>query len=128
MSLRSSSMPDYARKTLASIRLFNGAVALVAPGLLLRRLGVDPQVKTPARYIFRMFGIRTVLIGAELLMPEGKIRDHAIRNAVIIHATDATAALLAGLSGQVPRRSGVMIVLISTFNTVLALLMRQTRA
>lgn len=75
-----------------------------------------------------MFGIRTVLIGAELLMPEGKIRDHAIRNAVIIHATDATAALLAGLSGQVPRRSGVMIVLISTFNTVLALLMRQTRA
>ena len=42
-----------------------------------------------------MFGIRTVLIGAELLMQTGDRRAEALRRAILIHASDTLAALLA---------------------------------
>lgn len=110
---------DYARVLLASIRLLNGGLALLAPGFLARQVGVDPDANPGITYVFRMFGIRTVLIGAELLQPPGERRDDALHRAVLVHASDTLAAFLASLSGQFPK-SGRIIVAISAFNTVLA--------
>ena len=42
-----------ARKLLAGIRLVNGALALVAPQFLLRRLGADPDRDPSGIYPFR---------------------------------------------------------------------------
>ena len=67
-------VPDVARVLLASIRLLNGGLALVAPGFLARQIGVDPEANPGIAYVFRMFGIRTVLIGAELLVQTGERR------------------------------------------------------
>src|SRR4051794_10018413 len=61
---------DYARLALGGIRLFNGTVALLAPGWLVRRVGLDPDTNPIASYVFRMFGIRTVLLGVVLLRGE----------------------------------------------------------
>ena len=44
-------------KILAGVRLFNGSLALVAPQLLLRRLGADPRREPSGIHPFRMFGI-----------------------------------------------------------------------
>ena len=110
---------DTARVLLALIRLLNGVLALVAPGMLARRLGVDPDANPAVLYVFRMFGIRTVLIGAELLMQTGERRTEATRRAVLIHASDTLAAFLATLSGQFPK-NGRFIVGISAVNTLLA--------
>lgn len=41
-----------------------------------------------------MFGIRTILLAIDLLRPLETVRDHAIRVAPIIHATDTTAATM----------------------------------
>ena len=120
--LQSSRTHDYARMALAGTRLFNGAVALVAPSLLVRRLGVDPKTSPALLYVFRMFGIRTVLLGLDLLR-EGSAREKALRAAPLIHASDTTAALLAGLGG-LNKRSAIAIVVISAVNTILALLAR----
>jgi len=60
-----------ARKTLAVIRIANGAAGLLAPEKLLGRLGVDTAVDRAGTYPFRMFGIRTVLIGLDLLLLRG---------------------------------------------------------
>lgn len=117
---------DYARVTLAGIRLFNGVAALFAPATLARRSGVDPEANPAAIYVLRLFGTRTVLIGAQLLLRDGELRAHSLRVAPVIHALDATAALLAGNRGQLPRRAATMAAIISTINTVLAVV-AQTR-
>jgi hypothetical protein len=119
--MRGMSLSDVARVLLALIRLFNGLAALFAPGMLLRRLGVDPDANPAALYVFRMFGIRTVLIAGELLLQTGERRTEATRRAVLIHASDTLAAYLATTSSAFPK-NGKFIVWISAVNTVLAIL------
>lgn len=112
--------PERARRLLAAIRLVNGTLALVVPGVVSRRLGSDPRRDPAAIYPLRLFGIRTVLLGSELLLLEGDQRRRAIEFAVAIHATDTASAALAGLRGQLPRRAAIAATLISATNTALA--------
>jgi hypothetical protein len=112
---------DLARILLAVIRLFNGLAALAVPGVLARQVGVDPDANPGVLYVFRMFGVRTVLLGAELLFQTGDRRAEALRKAPLIHASDTVAAVLASLSGNFPKR-GRIIVAISAVNTVLAVI------
>ena len=86
-----------ARYTLAAISLFNGGAALSAPEQLARRLGDDPQTDGAVIYVLRMFGIRTLVIGTELLV----LRRHPRLAGV----AGAAAALGAGLAaGALLRR------------------------
>jgi hypothetical protein len=116
-----NSRSDYARIALACIRLFNGGTALLAPGFLARQIGVDPDANPGVLYVFRMFGVRTVFIGADLLLKTGERRRDALREAMVIHASDTLAAFLAARSGRIPR-GGRVIVGISALNTVLAII------
>ena len=114
---------DAARVTLAAIRMFNGAAALVAPAALAGRIGTAEG--TPL-YPWRMFGIRTVIIGAELLSRDRERRDKAVRLALPIHASDTVSAALGGVLGETSRRTSIMLTAVSGTNTVLALLARRT--
>jgi hypothetical protein len=109
---------DYARIALAGIRIANGTSALLAPRLLTRRLQADDS----AVYPFRLFGIRTVVIGADLLLRDREVRDHALRLALLIHASDVASAVVAGARRQVPFRSAATAI--SSVNTALALVAR----
>jgi len=113
-----SRLGNVARILLAAIRCVNGAGALFAPRLLLRGLGADPAANPAALYAFRMFGVRTLIIGIQLLLGPGEVRRQALRIAPIIHASDVGAAVLAGL----PARSTRTAAVISLVNTVLALI------
>jgi hypothetical protein len=112
---------NYARITLAGIRLFNGVAALFVPATLTRQLGVDPAANPAALYALRLFGVRTVLIGAQLLLRDGGVRAHSLRVAPAIHALDASAALIAGGRGQLPQRAATKAAVISSVNTLLAI-------
>ncbi|MDP8942537.1 MAG: hypothetical protein M3N16_00175 [Actinomycetota bacterium] len=112
---------------LAAIRLINGGGALLVPRAYGRRMGVDPEVSPAGPYVLRLFGVRTVIIGAELLLRKGAALDEALRVGRIIHASDAIAAVLAGATGQLPRRNAVLAAAISTVNTVLAFSARPRR-
>ena len=111
-----------ARKVLAGVRLVNGGLALVAPQFLLRRLGTDPDRDPSGIYPFRMFGIRTLLIGADLLLLTGDESRRASKLAVVIHASDTATAATCLAKGYLPRRAGVVATLISSVNTVLAVI------
>jgi hypothetical protein len=113
---------DRARRKLAAIRLLNGALALFAPRFLIRRLGTDPDVDPSAIYPFRMFGIRTLIIGADLLVLTGEEQRRATRLAVLIHATDTASAATCLVKGYLPRKAGIVATAISGVNTVLALI------
>jgi hypothetical protein len=102
--------------------MVNGAAGLIYPELLLRRLGTDPRIDRSGVYPFRMFGIRTVLIGLDLMTLRGEDLQRASKRAVLIHACDTVSAASAGWRGDLPRRAGVATTLISATNTVLAVL------
>jgi hypothetical protein len=119
--MRTGRAPGFARVALALIRIGNGSAALVAPTVLTRNLGVARTDNQAISYVFRMFGIRTVLIGCELLLPDGEVRAAAVRVAPVIHASDTAAAALAGLTRQIPARSALIATSISALNTALAL-------
>ncbi|HKV67489.1 MAG TPA: hypothetical protein VJN72_05330 [Gaiellales bacterium] len=116
-----SRAPGLARVTLAAIRLVNGSAALVAPSLLARNLGVGRGDNQTVQYVFRMFGVRTVVIGLQLLLPDGELRRASVRTAPVIHASDTASAALAGLTRQIPARPALIATSISALNTALAL-------
>jgi len=110
---------DVARITLAGVRLFNGAGALVAPQAFARRMGADAE-DGAAVHALRMFGIRTVLIALDLLSKDPAVRRHALRLALLVHMSDTISAARAGLAGQLPRKSAIVTTSISAGNVVLA--------
>jgi hypothetical protein len=112
---------EQAARALAVIRLFNGTAALVIPEKVLGRLGTDARVDPSGVYPLRMFGIRTILIGAELLLSRSERRKRAARLGVLIHASDTLAAAAAGLRGQLPRNAAIVTTLVSSVNTALAI-------
>ena len=112
---------DSARVGLAAIRIFNGSLGLVVPRLLARRMGADAEAGA-AVYAFRMFGIRTVLIGADLLARDPEVRRHALRLALLVHVSDTLSAISAGVRHEVPRRAAVTATAISSLNVALSVL------
>ena len=109
---------DAARFALAGIRIFNGATALVAPERLDERLRLDRS----ADYPWRMFGIRTVLLGLDLLSSDAEVRRHALRASVLVHGSDTISAAKAGFTKTLPPRAAVTATAISAVNVALALI------
>jgi len=122
MPVRRNRRAEQARIMLGVIRLINGGLGILAPGVLVRRLGSDPAANPAALYAFRLFGVRTVLLAVELLLAKGPLREHVRRTALIVHASDTTAAALGAWRGELPPRAALTTVLISGVNTVLAFL------
>ena len=111
-----------ARYALAAVRGVNGTASLLAPRLLARRTGVDPDANPAALYVLRLFGVRTVYLALELVLARGDHLRDALRVAPAIHASDALSAYAAGRSGQLAPKPARMGTIISTVNFVLALL------
>ncbi|MFE0512279.1 hypothetical protein [Streptomyces sp. NPDC058964] len=106
---------------LAAIRLVDGAAGLLAPDLLIRRFDPDREPPSPAAvYAFRLFGIRTILLGLALLAHDGEQLRQDLSEGVLIHGSDTATAVMLGISGQIPRRTAVLTTLISAANTALA--------
>lgn len=120
-----SAAGDYARVALAMIRIANGGLGLVFPGFLVKQLGSGPKGNPVAHYAFRLFGVRTIIIGGELLLPGGQLRARALSLAPIIHASDVAAALISGVTGQVSPDKARRVALLSGLNTALALAARK---
>jgi hypothetical protein len=124
MTLRRDRIRGAARTALAGIRLAAGTAGLFAPAFLIRRLGLDPQTDPAAVYALRLFGVRTILIGADLVTGDEAQRTRSLRQGVLIHGSDVTAAVLAGLGRQLPPKAAATAALISSANLGLALLAR----
>jgi hypothetical protein len=116
---------DIARVTLGAIRTVNGAAALVAPRFVAKRTGVEGEAADPTLYPWRLFGVRTVVIGVHLIVAQGAQRRWALKVAIPIHASDTIAALMAALRDELPRKQAYTAVAISATNTVLAVLAQE---
>lgn len=105
---------------LAGIRLFNGVSGLLMPATLIRRLEPGSRLSPAAVYAFRLFGIRTILLGLDLLTHRGERLREDLREGVVIHGSDTATAALLGVTGRVAPRTAALTTLISATNTVLA--------
>ena len=123
---RVSVVGEGARVLLGLIRLVNGTAAMVAPEPIGRRLGIEPEENPAASYVTRLFGIRTMLIGYDLLQRDPAVRARALRVAPIIHLSDTAVAIAAGAAGKIPRKTAMTTAAISTTTTVLALAARRS--
>ncbi|MET0997813.1 MAG: hypothetical protein ABWX73_03770 [Marmoricola sp.] len=113
-----------ALRTLAAIRIANGALGLLAPAVLVARTSADPRSTAPY-YAFRMFGIRTLVLGVDLLTLRGEAQVRARNQAVLIHASDTVCAAVGAIRGDVPRSAARTTVAISAVNTALAVIARR---
>ncbi len=118
---------DLPRVTLAAIRLVNGTLALFAPKMLMTRLGVDVRTSPAVVYGMRMFGVRTLLIGVDMLSSDTDVRERAVRAAPVIHGSDTISAAIAGMRGDLPRRSALTATALSAVNLVLAVMARKAQ-
>jgi uncharacterized protein YjeT (DUF2065 family) len=112
----------HAPQLLGAIRLFNGATALLAPSATARRLGTDPEATAAPLYPLRVFGVRTVVLGIELLWGDEQTRTRSLRVGRFIHASDTISAAFGGIRRQLPARVAILLTLISLVNTALAFL------
>jgi len=111
---------EFAWKTLAAIMFVNGSLGVFAPRVLIRGLGIRPELEPGMIYAFRMFGIRTLFLAIDLhRVPEQ--RGRSLREGVLVHATDMSAALAGAALGQIPWRKGLVVAGISFVNTALAI-------
>lgn len=109
-----------ARVLLAGVRLVNGTTGLVAPQLLIRRIDPAQAVSPAGVYAFRLFGVRTMFLGAELLIRRDAELQRALRQGLVIHASDVATSVLLGVQGQVTPRTSALLTTISAINVVLA--------
>ncbi len=76
-----------------------------------------------------MFGVRTIVLGYDLLTLTGAAQERARTQAVLIHATDTAAALRTAVcAADLPPRVARTTVAISGLNTVLAVVAKVARA
>lgn len=116
-----------ARTALGIVRLLNGGLGLLLPKVLIHRLDPADPPSPAAVYAFRLFGIRTILLGRDLLVCDNADLRRTLDEAVLIHVTDTVTATSLTASGSVPRRSGLVLMAVSAGNTALALLARRER-
>jgi hypothetical protein len=119
--MRCSRVHRPARYALAAVRIANGGVGLLVPRLFIARFDPGHPTSPAAIYAFRLFGIRTILIGLDLLARPTRAQQ-AAKEGVLIHASDTVTAATLALSGAVPRRTGIASTAISAVNVVLAVL------
>ena len=110
-----------ARIALGGVRIVAGTAGLLAPAMIINRFGdTNPSANPAAIYGLRLFGIRTILIGADLIRLHGRDLDRALRAAPIIHASDTATVLTLQYKKQLSPERARPLALISGVNTVLA--------
>ena len=107
---------------LGGIRFVNGTAALLAPSFTAGRLGVDSDANPAPHYPLRMFGVRTMVLGAELLTGDEATRERSMRIGIVIHASDTAAAAIGGLRRELPPSVAGPLVAVSAVNTCLAVI------
>jgi len=111
---------EFAWKALAGIMLVNGTLGVFAPRFLIRQLGIKPEIEPGMIYVFRMFGIRTIFLAVDLFRFPSQ-RGRSLREGILVHGTDMTAALTGTALGQLPWRKGLIVSGVSLLNTALAI-------
>jgi hypothetical protein len=90
------------------------------PAVIIRRLGGRDPGDAAAIYGLRLFGVRTVVLGADLFRLRKRELRAALRSAVLIHGSDTATVLSLWRNKQLSPERARPLALISGANTALA--------
>ena len=85
-----------------------GAASLILPRFTARLLQMDPDANPASSFLMRLFGVRDIFLGVSPLLVSGQGRSRILATAAGVDLTDATAAVIAGLTRQIPPRASVV--------------------
>jgi hypothetical protein len=117
-----------ARQGLAGVRILMGTLGLVAPAVLIKRMEPEEPQSPAAVYAFRLFGIRTILLGLDLLVRPDEEVQRELRQGIVIHGSDVVTVVALGLRNEIPRRAAVLTTLISGANLAMAVIGTERRS
>jgi hypothetical protein len=95
-------------RTILVGRFALGAVALILPRFTTRLLQMDPNANPASSFLMRLFGVRDIFLGVAPLLVAEPGRGRILGAAAGVDLTDATAAVLAGLTRRVPPRASAI--------------------
>jgi hypothetical protein len=85
-----------------------GAASLILPRFTARLLQMDPDSNPASSFLMRLFGVRDIFLGVAPLLVSGAGRSRILGAATGVDLTDATAAVIAGLTRQIPPRASAV--------------------
>lgn len=102
-------------------RLVVGGGALLAPRLVGRAFGIEPDDNPALPYVGRLFGVRAVFMALSLAVSQGSERDRQLRGGVAVDVTDALAAVAARRTRGLGGRAGTAAFLAAVTEAALGL-------
>ena len=93
-------MPSSPGQSLAGVRIAIGIGALVAPRLIAKLFGFDPEKNPQSSYFARLFGIRDIVLGVGTLRTTGPSRRLWWQLGIATDATDVASAVLGHKDGS----------------------------
>lgn len=106
-----------ARNALVGLRLTLAAGTWVAPNLVQRVFGLDPQDNPAAPYLLRLFGTRDGWMAVEVLSAGDQ--DAVLQSQIAVDVADAGAALIALGRPGMPKRAAVLAAAVAGAAAVL---------
>jgi hypothetical protein len=91
------------------MRITVGALAWIRPSAMARLFGLDQPNGTQAPYLWRLFGIRDVVIGTATLRASASERRAWIAFGMACDAADGAAAAIGQRDGTLPRSSAALV-------------------
>lgn len=88
------------RRRLAAVRLVLGASGYLAPGVVARALGVDPDESGALRSLVRMFAAREAVLGVAVTAVRGPELTRWLAWGAAVDASDVVTVLLGRRSGR----------------------------
>lgn len=98
---------------LALVRIGSGALALVAPRVLHRLSGLEPDVSQAAITYTRYFGTRALGLGISYLMADERLRRDLVRLGVLVDGGDTIFAAGMLAQGTLPVRTAAWLMLVT---------------
>ncbi|MGR6967787.1 hypothetical protein ACU610_25330 [Geodermatophilus sp. URMC 61] len=113
------------RRTAAALiltaRFVLGPLSIACPGFTSRLMLMPPEVNPGTPYFLRLFGGRDLYLGVAALLTPEPTRGQVIGTAAAVDAVDATAALIAGVRGDIPAPAALLAAGAGTMGSLLGL-------
>lgn len=97
-----------ARITMIVVRFTLGILSWFLPTIAARIMLIDPKANPALSYPLQLFGARDVVLGILILDPQNDKLNHYLQIGLIIDLCDVAASGIAGLKGQIPKRSAIL--------------------
>lgn len=95
---------------LSAIRIGIGALAWARPAVTAKLFGIRGSgVRSESPYLWRLFGIRDVVVGAATLRAKGDERTAWVALGLVCDAADGSAAVIGRRDGSLPPSTAALV-------------------